>query len=303
MFRPMMIRQVTGAIALVVLLAARTANASDTGSLPVPTIFAPGSISGLANDGTPTFSPDGRTLYINHYATTWGVILESHRIAGGWSKPVVAPFSGPSFDVQPVFSPDGRTLVYASKRALPARSGTPPRYAFNLWRVARTPSGWSAPVRLPDTVNRFHNMHNPSLAANGDIYFTAPATSRPGAAPRWRLFEATYRDDGRYDRAHPIAFAGGEAFDAEEPCIAPDESYFIFASRGLRAPVGHKHFFIAVRKGMSWGKPVAIRYAGDGWPDGGDDDAEPEIGPDGAMLYFNSSRSVPIDPNRTRAQF
>ena len=35
----------------------------------------------------------------------------------------------------------------------------------------------------------------------------------------------------------------------------------------------------------------------------GGDDAEPQVSPDGSTLYFNSSRSLPIDPNRTRAQF
>ena len=32
-------------------------------SAPVPEIFAPGEISGPANDGAPTFSPDGNTLF------------------------------------------------------------------------------------------------------------------------------------------------------------------------------------------------------------------------------------------------
>jgi Tol biopolymer transport system component len=76
-------------------------------------IFAPGIISGAGNDGTPTFSPDGRTLYFYRYGATAteAVILESHRTGARWSQPVVAPFSGPSPDRQPSLSPDGRTLV------------------------------------------------------------------------------------------------------------------------------------------------------------------------------------------------
>lgn len=35
----------------------------ETCPLSAPMIFAPGIISGAGNDGTPTFSPDGRTLY------------------------------------------------------------------------------------------------------------------------------------------------------------------------------------------------------------------------------------------------
>src|SRR5580693_7218558 len=133
---------------------AGVANAADAVVLPAPTIFAPGVISGPGNDGTPTFSPDERTLYFYRYgaAPTSAVILESHRSGAEWSEPIVAFFSGPWSDRQPAFAPDGRTLVYVSLRELPVSAGEPPRYASSLWRVARTASGWSAPERLPDTV-------------------------------------------------------------------------------------------------------------------------------------------------------
>ena len=294
-----MIRHIVGSAALVLLLTP-AAHASDDVVLPAPTIFAPGVISGPANDGTPTFAPDGRTLYFTHYGATWSVILESHRTDAGWSTPVVAPFAGPSSDVQPAFSPDGRTLVYASRRELPASPGTPPKFAFNLWRVVRTPSGWSAPERLPDTVNISKNMHNPSIAANGDIYFTSPAATQPGQPQAWSLYRAAYRDGG-YDRAYPLSFSDGTPLDANEPFIAPDQSYLIFGSHGLRPPLGQKHLFIAFRRGTSWGPAMLIRYDGDDWTPSGED-AEPQVSPDGTTLYFNSSRSLPIDPARTRAQ-
>jgi Tol biopolymer transport system component len=295
------------ALLLLALFTPRAAaNAAGSGTsravvLPAPAIFAPGVISGPGNDGTPTFSPDGRTLYFHRYGARWGLILESRRSGAGWSKPIVAPFSGPSSDLQPSFSPDGRELVYVAPRRLPARAGAPRRSVSNLWRVVRTSLGWSAPELLPDAVNISKNMHNPSLAANGDLYFTAPAATRPGADQTWLLYRAAYRN-GRYDRARQLSFSDGTPADANEPCIAPDQSYLIFGSRGLRAPLGDKHLYIAFRQGTSWGPATRIRYRGDDWPTGGDD-AEPQVSPDGATLYFNSSRSLPIDPNRTRAQF
>jgi hypothetical protein len=89
--------------------------------------------------------------------------------------------------------------------------------------------------------------------------------------------------------------------DANEPYIAPDQSYLIFGSRGIVAPLGPKHLYIACRNGAAWGPIVPIHYDGDDWATG-HDDAEPQVGPDGTTLYFNSSRSIPIDPNRSRAQ-
>jgi hypothetical protein len=167
-----------------------TTAAIETAPMPAPTIFAPGVISGPGNDGTPTFSPDGRTLYFYRYGTSpdSAVILASHHTVAGWSKPVVAPFSGPASDRQPALSPDGRTLVYASRHLLPAGPGEPPRPVTHLWRVIRTASGWSAPERLPDTVNISERMHNPSLAANGDLYFTCPTTRTPRTRASFHRF-------------------------------------------------------------------------------------------------------------------
>lgn len=92
--------------------------------------------------------------------------------------------------------------------------------------------------------------------------------------------------------------------DADDPAIAPDQSYLIFGSHGLHAPLGQERLFVAFRAGTSWGPPVQIHYKGDDWPDhGGNGDGEPQISPDGKTLYFDSSRSVPIDPDRSRSQF
>jgi Tol biopolymer transport system component len=283
---------------------AGVANAADAVVLPAPTIFAPGVISGPGNDGTPTFSPDGRTLYFYRYGTApaSAVILESHRTGAGWSEPVVAPFSGPTPDRQPAFSPDGQTIVYVSLRQLPVSSGEPRQYASNLWRVVRTASGWSAPERLPDTVNISQRMHNPSIAANGDLYFTCP-TTRPGQDQTWGLYRAAYRN-GSYERAQALSFSDGEVLDADDPAIAPDQSYLIFGSHGLRPPLGEEHLFITFRRGTSWGPAIQIRYDGDDWPShNGNGDGEPQIRPDGATLYFDSSRTMPIDLDRTRTQF
>jgi Tol biopolymer transport system component len=292
-----MIRHAVGYCALIFLFAA-TAHASDAFVLPAPAIFAPGVISGPGNDGTPTFSPDGRTLYFTHSGGTWAVILGSHRTGDEWSKPVVAPFSGPSSDVQPAFSPDGNMLVYASRRQLAVSAGLR-KYASHLWRVMRTPAGWSVPERLPDTVNISRNMHNPSIAANGDIYFTSP-NPVTGDDVTWGLYRSEYRN-GRYEPALPLSFSEGIPADANEPCIAPDQSYLIFGSRGFRPPLGKKHLFIAFRNGTSWGPATRIRYEGDDW-NSGDEEAEPQLSPDGTTLYFNSARTVPINPDRTRAQ-
>src|SRR5271170_6150662 len=108
-------------------------------TLGTPHMFAPGIVSGSANDGSPTFSPDGNTLFFTR-SNTSAVILESQRVNGRWSKPAIASFSGKLNDWAPELSPDGRYLVFVEVR---------PKVGAFIYRVERTGSGWSAPERLP----------------------------------------------------------------------------------------------------------------------------------------------------------
>ena len=74
---------------------------------PTPQVFAPGVVSGPANDGSPTFSPDGNTIFFTRSAANWSVIVESRKAHGKWSRPTLAPFSGEWSDLAPEMSPDG----------------------------------------------------------------------------------------------------------------------------------------------------------------------------------------------------
>ena len=71
------------------------AYAADLPRAAAPEIFAPGVISGPANDGAPTFSPDGDTLYFTRSGANGveSVIMESHWSGGTWSGPVLANLS------------------------------------------------------------------------------------------------------------------------------------------------------------------------------------------------------------------
>src|SRR5580698_5110838 len=105
-------------------------------------------LSGELSDEPPTSTPDGRTWLFQRDDAHTSKIFESHKIHGQWSTPVVASFSGSWLDQFPALSPDGSYLVFESDRPLAAGDGTTERFS-HLWRVDRTPSGWSEPVHLP----------------------------------------------------------------------------------------------------------------------------------------------------------
>ncbi|MGH7690036.1 MAG: TolB family protein, partial [Gemmatimonadaceae bacterium] len=163
---------------------------------PEPTVFAPGVISGSANDLSPAFTPDGRTVFFTRANSSQSVVLVSHLLSRGtWSKPEIAPFSGTWRDLEPAMAPDGSYLIFASNR--PATAGgkaldayyngaAQPGIGGNLWRVDRTANGWGQPRRLPDIVNSSGAIFSPSIAADGNLYFMKPS----GAQTQFHIFRA-----------------------------------------------------------------------------------------------------------------
>jgi Tol biopolymer transport system component len=267
--------------------------ASEPAAMPSPEIFAPGVVSGPANDGSPTFTPDGNTLCFTRSSANWSIIVESHRDGGHWSKPSMATFSGEWPDSSPGFSPDGSYLVYVSLRP-PSIGDTKSGDAVaNLWRVDRVGSGWGAPSRLPAAVNIGDSIWKPSMASDGTIYFVS--IDHKGGK---RLFCSRFVA-GTYQMAQPLPFSDGTLADVD-PEISPDGSFLVFCSSGRTPNCAKDRLFIVLRKGSSWGPVTAIHYSGDKIL-GFSDDQEPHLGPDRRTLYFSSDRSVPVKFPRSPA--
>jgi Tol biopolymer transport system component len=281
------------------VLATLVAAASNVGlaaaalpTLDAPQIFAPGIISGTANDGSPTFSPDGNTLLFTRNGASGGIILQSDRTNGTWSQPRIASFSGTWNDWAPEFSPDGRYLVYVSIRPPTAAPGA--KRAANLWRVDRAGDGWGTPVHLPEAVNFGQSIWKPSIVADGSIYFVAidPQGNK-------RLYCARFKN-GAFETAQPLSFSDGKTGDVD-PEVAPDESFMVFAADGRVTGDPKDHLFIDFRKDGAWGTPQPIRYAGDD-VNGYSADNEPHFSHDLRTLYFSSDRWIPVHYPRTAAQ-
>lgn len=290
----------TVAVLQPILLRAEVQETSAPSSpLPAAQVFAPGVISGPANEGAPTFSPDGKQLFFTRSATRWSIILESHKQEdGAWSKPVVASFSGEWSDASPAFSPDGSYLIFVSVRPAPASSASAPsnsrarQVESHIWRVDRTNSGWSAPAELPEAVNCFPRIFRPSVASDGTVYFTATVNGK-----NLGLYRAAHRD-GAFVRAEPLPFSDGSVKDVD-PEIAPDQSFMIFSSRRtFPGDDQHEHLFIVRNRQGQWSSPEPIRYA----DDGSTEDNDPRLGPDRRTVYFISDRTAPVHFPRTHQQ-
>ena len=267
----------------------------------VPEIFAPGVISGPANDLSPAFTPDGRTVFFTRSNSSQSTIMISHMSGGIWSKPEIASFSGEWRDLEPTMAPDGSYLVFVSNR--PATiSGKPldgfyngvaqPAAGGNLWRVDRTARGWGEPHRLPDMVNSNTSIYSPSIVGDGSIYFMQPT----GAKTRFHLFRAQF-SNGTFATPVAVPVSAGEDVGDFDPAVAPDESFIVFSS--ARLPAKGTSLFIALRKNGAWSTPefmgdtVSIPRAGN---------IEARLGPDQRTLYFSSTHVEPVMPHQNHGQ-
>lgn len=240
---------------------------------PTPRAFAPDVISAPQGVDCLTFMPDGNTVFFDREGVKSSTIMTSHRIAGHWSQPTIAPFSGRWVDHDPVVAPDGSYMIFTSNR--PAVAGGEPLHGGQLWRVDRN-GGWATPVRLPAIVNFGTHIYAPSVAANGDVYFQ----SDDNPAHRFQLYRAAWRK-GRFQKPVRLRIAPAGAFE-QDPAIAPDGSFIVF-DYGYATAQPLQRLYIAYRRGDGWSPPVDFGDTVNRLQPWGS-----HLGPDGRTLYVTS---------------
>lgn len=243
-----------------------------------PRLFGPGVISTPDAEANASFTPDGNTIYFSKHNPGWGriTIVESHRRAGQWSEPAVAPFSGLWKDTDPHISPDGSKLFFASDR--PTDGTGAPRGDYDLWYVERAADGtWSDPKHIDGPVNSDANDAYPSVTQDGTLYFES---SRSGKAAIYRSRLA----NGEYGQPEILSFCN-QGNDAN-PVVASDDSFIIFFSSN-RGGLGQADLFVSFhRKDGSWSLPKNL-----GAPINSKNfESAPGLSPDNRTLYFASDR-------------
>lgn len=265
-----------------------------------PRLFAEGVVSTEDDEIGGVLSPDGRDFYFVKRTpatiqSSLGVICVSHLEGGTWGTPRVASFSGRFVDYGPAFTPDGKRLYFSSTRPFEGSKGSDAR----IWYVDREAGGrWSEPRLLPGPVNSAF-AQNPSVAADGTLYFAA---IRPGGKGSVDIYRSRLVD-GAYGEPENL----GDAINTENPetypFIAPDQSYLLFVSVGRPdspvgpgAPYPRSDIYVSHRRGGRW-TPARRLPA----PVNTDTtESSPFVSPDGRTLFFSSERNFTSIPMRTR---
>jgi Tol biopolymer transport system component len=235
--------------------------------------WTPPSLSTDQYESSPTFSPDGREMFLFRGDRSFSryELLYSHCVDGHWSAGFRSDFAAPPpvDEADPAFSPDGRTLFFVSTREDPR----PPGEAdFDIWSVDRDSRGrWGKPARLPEPVNSPASELLPRPQPDGSLLFGSDRAGGHGGGDiyiarrggdQWRVenvgapvntaaneYEADLSRDGklmmviadRGDRSHLYPYRREHGEWIAQPRIVPKLE--VFQVGPLLSPRGDRLLF------------------------------------------------------------
>ena len=153
-----------------------------------------------ADEGTPTFSVDGREMYITQCLTDpsnprYAQISVSNRSDAAWGKANKLEISRDTLSsfAHPAVSPDGNWLYFTSD--MPGGKG-----GLDIWRVRLTGGTTGGVENLGEPINTPGDEEFPTFRPNGDLYFSSNGHGGLGGLD---IFIAKVGNDHRYHLEHP----------------------------------------------------------------------------------------------------
>jgi len=205
-----------------------------------PQMFSPEIVSTSRNERDFTISPKGNIMFYSLVlpAKNLSVILYLNFDGFFWSEPEVASFSGQYSDLEPSYSPDGNKLFFISKRPV----GNQEKTDYDIWYIENTEKGWSSPINFGAPVNTEEDEYYPSMAANGNLYFTAKNDSSGSED----IFVSRF-ENGSYSQPENLGETINTSLFEFNAYIAPDESYIVFSSWGREDGLGGGDLYISYK--------------------------------------------------------
>ncbi|MCB0804411.1 MAG: PD40 domain-containing protein, partial [Bacteroidales bacterium] len=252
----------------------------------------PNIISTEKNERDFALSPTGKEIFYSLVLpkSNFSAIIYLYHDGAFWSQTQVAPFSGEYSDLEPAYSPDGNSLFFISKRPLTTEDKT---NDWNIWYVSKKGKGWGSPQPVDTLINTTGDEYYPSVAENGNLYFTANKKSGMGAED---IYFSKF-ENGKYTKPiNPGSGVNSETWEFNA-FIAPDESYMLFSSFNREDGFGGGDLYISFRENdTTWTKAKNLG------PDINSDKLDycPAISPDGKYLFFTSQRTDPAINNHRK---
>ena len=239
-------------------------------------ILKAGLISTFMNERDFTMTPDMQQVFFTVNEGKAYAIVTMKKQEEGWSQPEIVSFNSAYHDIEPFVAPDGKTLFFASNRP---RGADTAAADFDIWKVERTADGWGSPVNPGTPVNTDKNEFYPSVAANGNLYFT---THDDNIAVARRM-------DNGYQKPLLLPDSINTNTGEYNAFIHPGEKYLLFSSHGWKQKFGRGDIFISYKKAAGgWTTPQCL----DGRVNSPSIDMCPYVSPNGRLLFFSSRRKT-----------
>jgi Tol biopolymer transport system component len=227
-------------------------------------------------------SPEGNEMY---YTMQSGqgifstILVRKKEKSGKWGEPAVAPFSGKFSDLEPAFNHDGSKLFFCSNRPL---SGDKKK-DYDIWVIERSGAGWGSPQNLGPIVNTAADEFYPSIAMNGNLYFTAEYEGK--GVGREDIYVSNWVN-GAYTNATVLDTAVNSGTYEFNAFVSPDETFIIFTSYGRKDDTGGGDLYISQRGADGrWSKARNMKELNSTRLD-----YCPYVSKDQKILYFTSNR-------------
>lgn len=207
-----------------------------------PQLFEEGIVSTSMAERDMAISPDGKDMLYTVQLRAAGFQTILHRTKlndGRWSEPKVAWFAGQFSDLEPAFSHDGKKLFFCSNRPVSGEVSKD----YDIWVIEKKESGWSEPKNIGAPVNTDKDEFFPSIAQNGNLYFTA---TRKNGIGREDIFIARW-ENNRYAEPEPLDSAINSAAYEFNAFVSPDEQFVLFTSYGRAGEKGGGDLYISTK--------------------------------------------------------
>lgn len=212
--------------------------------------FLPDVMSQFPNVRDIAMSPNGNEIMFTAQSVMGNLsaIISLKKEAGSWSKPEVASFSGQHFDVEPYFSHDGLKLYFVSTR--PMDNTTIKPKDFDIWYVERASlqENWSKPINIGNPINTEHGEFYPSIAENGNFYFTR---DNPTLKRKDDIYVSIF-ENGSYSEPKELPDTVNSVGYEYNAFIAPDESYLLYGSYNRKGGFGSGDMYISYKTKLGW---------------------------------------------------
>jgi len=243
-----------------------------------PEIFLPGIISTGMNEAGVTLSADGKEGFFVVTLNDHETIAVTRNVAGSWTTPEVAPFSGRYSDGFPSFQPEGSRLFFHSNR--PLANGA----KYNIWFVDKTDRGWSEPRPIDPPINGDRPAVCPSVTKTGTIYFSRQFADGGELIFRSKCVNGKYLEP---ERLPPAINTRKDQFHA---AISPDERCLVLPLSGRSDALGRGYnYYVSFKDDQDhWSDLINLGKEINGLPIGGIS----SFSPDGKAFFFSAFPSL-----------